>query len=221
MRDLLNRRHDDGRPSNRLHAAGVLVHMLDGGIAPNKLWEGGPRGFLSASLLNGKKRPHGLYHGGIGIVVSPASRLQCCYPQDSGTKSWVGNKAVVGYQGCGPAMCTPDGLADGTPFPMPTHDHGYPCAFPALMLQQCLEVFDAYDTQVSAYTEVVVDVSSTTAYAIDAVVGIGGVDAHRALLQRWGLNERQVPLLVFGPGLKGDGMLFEDPPASALHTAGR
>ena len=80
------------------------------------------------------------------------------------------------------------------------------------MFKQCLEVFDGCSTDVSAYTEIVVDVSSDAAFAIDAIIGQGGVgeEAHRNLLDHFGLNERQLPRLLLGPGLKGQGDLFTD-----------
>ena len=81
VRDKLNARHAHGRPSNNLADAGVLVHVLDGGISPGHPWIGGARGFLSASLLNARKRPHGLYTGGPAVVISPLSKLLCAYPQ--------------------------------------------------------------------------------------------------------------------------------------------
>ena len=76
------------------------------------------------------------------------------------------------------------------------------------MFEQCLQVYDACSTDVSAYTEVVVDVSDESAYAVEAVVGYGADEVHQNLLSHFGLNERQCPRLLFGPGLKGKGPLF-------------
>jgi hypothetical protein len=105
-------------------------------------------------------------------------------------------------------MCTP---ADA-PFPPPTHDTGYKCAFGPSMLSECLDVFDAVSTDVSAYTEMVID-AGDNAFAIEAIVGDGGdaAEAHARLLARFGLNERQCPRLAFGSGLKdSSGPLFVD-----------
>ena len=62
-------------------------------------------------------------------------------------------------------------------------------------------------------TEVVV---STDDHVIEAVIhpgkrGNGVPEAvHAGLLQHFGLNANQLPLLQFGPGLKGPGPLFYD-----------
>ena len=82
MRDRLNERYFNGRPSNMVELTGVLIHVLDGGVNTERPWMAGPRGFLSASLFNARKLPHGLYHGGVGLVISPWSQLRCSYPQE-------------------------------------------------------------------------------------------------------------------------------------------
>ena len=47
--DALNARCASGRPSNHVAEAGVLLHMLDGGVNPSQPWIGREgRGFLSA-----------------------------------------------------------------------------------------------------------------------------------------------------------------------------
>ena len=126
---------------------------------------------------------------------------------DSGTVSWNYYKAASDPRtgrrlpGCGPRICSP---ADA-PFASPRHDRGYDCAFPPEMLKDMLEVFDAYPTDVSAYTDVVIEVGEGR-HAIEAV--IGSYDVHRSLLQHFGLNSAQLPLLRWGPGLKGPGPLF-------------
>ena len=207
VRDALNARYFAGRPSNVLSEAGVLVHMLDGGVNSVQPWRRGYQDFLSASLLNARKLPHGLYHGSVALVVSPSSTVRCSYPQDSGTKSWVPSKAVSvdgrKLPGCGPTMRTPGGTLGS--FPTPRHDSGYPCAFPPSMFARMLEVFEGCDTDTSAYTEVVV--SLTDEFAFEAVVG-DGYSVQNALLEHWGLSREQLPLLQWGPGLKGKGPLF-------------
>ena len=240
----------------------MLVHVLDGGVDPGQPWKSGSaaRDYLSASIFNRAKIPHGLYSGGPVLVLAPSSRLRCSYPQgmrsskaldltalrhpysichvpmarscdpaaqgpaihtphrpvlcqlfmwhaDSGTASWNYYKAASDPRtgrrlpGCGPRICSP---ADA-PFASPRHDRGYDCAFPPEMLKDMLEVFDAYPTDVSAYTEVVIEVGEGR-HAIVAV--IGSSDVHRSLLQHFGLNSAQLPLLRWGPGLKGPGPLF-------------
>ena len=156
------------------------------------------------SLINQRRPPpHGLYHGGIGIVLSPLSRLRCAYPQDSGSKSWLPNKASL--PGCGPRLCT----SLDAPFPVPANDRGYVCAFPPSMLADMLEVFDRASAEMAAYNEVVVD-SSTDAFAIEAIVGSGddATRMHANTLRRFGLNARQLPLVQFGPGMKEAGPIF-------------
>jgi len=59
----------------------VLVHVLDGGVDSHRPWLPGQRDYLSASILNTRKLPHGLYGGGVALVLSPASRVRCGYPQ--------------------------------------------------------------------------------------------------------------------------------------------
>jgi len=209
VRDLLNARYMNGRPSNRLEDAGVLVHILDGGVNGVRPWEPGEpaRTYLSASLLNANKYPHGLYGNQAALVISPRSQLICCYPQDSGTKSWVR------LRGCGPRQCTPG----DAPFPRTSHDKGYPCAFPREMLADCLAVFDNATVDESAYTEMVVS-NAGPQHVIEAVVyppgknrGNGVPEAlHASLLAHFGLTANQLPLLEFGPGLKGPGPLFKD-----------
>ena len=210
MLKRLNTRYFKGRPSNDLADAGVLVHVLDGGLNWERPWEDGGTGFLSASLFNARKLPHGLYHGGIAYVLAPGSQIRCAYPQDSGTRSWTAAKATT-YQGhkmpgCGPRMCT----RGDEPFPEPRHDRGYACAFPPNMFKDCLAVFDNYTTEVTAYTEVVVDLK---AFAVEAVVGTSEAAhyVHRALLAQFNLTEQQLPILEFGPGLKGSGPLLVSP----------
>lgn len=193
------------------------------------------RAFLSSSLLNAERAgAHGLYRAAPALVLSPRSRLLCSYPQDSGTKSWSEAKAVKldgkAMQGCGPILCAstwaetyptvpewilpPEGQegeppARDAPFPAPTHERGYPCAFPASMFSQMLSVFTAASSEQSAYTEVVIS-TDDSAFAFDAVVGDdeGARAAHANLLSHFGLNANQLPRLSFGPGLKGAGPLF-------------
>ena len=70
------------------------------------------------------------------------------------------------------------------------------------MFDQMLDVFDSCAT---AYNEVIVSTAPGD-FAIEAVVG--DVQAHMSLMEHFGLNERQLPLLTFGPGAKGPAPLF-------------
>ena len=72
------------------------------------------------------------------------------------------------------------------------------------MLDECLRVFFDASVDESAYTEFVIANAPET-FAIEAVVGWGGADVHKAILEHWGLNANQLPLLSFGPGLKENG----------------
>ena len=79
------------------------------------------------------------------------------------------------------------------------------------MFEQMCAVFDNATVAESAYTEVIIS-AKENAYAIEALVGEGEwvTQMHAALLARFGLSARQVPLLRFGPGLKGKGLLLID-----------
>ena len=70
------------------------------------------------------------------------------------------------------------------------------------MFDRMLDVFDSCET---AYNEVIVS-TVTGEFAIEAVVG--DAKAHASLLEHFGLNERQLPLLHFGSGAKGPAPLF-------------
>ena len=112
-------------------------------------------------------------------------------------------------------MLLPPEEADA-PFPAPQSGAGYPCAFPAALLREMLDVFEAAPVALAAYTELVIS-TAPSAFAIEAVVCDATCDYHRhgaddgthaSLLRRFGLNERQLPLLRWGPGLKGSGPLL-------------
>lgn len=200
VRDRLNQRYYEGRVSNTLSEAGVLVHVLDGSVNGRSPWVDNGRGFLSASLLTAQRFGHqGLYTRGPVLVISPHSRLICAYPQDSGSTSWVVPKVAV--EGCGPTFC-PDGglLANGTfPLPRAGTDRGYPCAFGPSMFDRML---DLYMRSEQAYNEIVI---SNHDFAIEAIVGHSTPEIrelHQHLLHHFDLNERQLPLLDFGVGLK-------------------
>lgn len=207
VRDRINQRYYAGRISNDLAAAGVIVHAFDGGLAYDRPWTDGGQGFVSASLLNAMKTPHGLYTGDPALIVSPSSRVLCSYPQDSGTKSWRLPKVSV--NGCGPSFCGRDARAySGTDqWPRPRHDAGYPCAFPPNMFATMMSIFYNATVDESAYTEIVVDNEPQT-FAVEAVVSFNLEDkgrartVHRKIIEHWGLNAHQLPLLRWGPGLK-------------------
>ena len=260
VKAVLNMRFDQGRVSNVLAEAGVLVHMLDGSVESGRPWlqvgcrsprilrtiahhrdpahraaarnarckycashnhlhttlpvcphAQQSRPYLSASLVHHRKwlvysKPRHKFTGLYGdiervgaLVISPSSRVLCSYPQDSGTLSWTASKST--QPGCGPRPCN----ARDAPFPLPGSfgpGRGYPCYFPPAMFDQMLDVFDSCAT---AYNEVIVSTAPGD-FAIEAVVG--DVQAHMSLMEHFGLNERQLPLLTFGPGAKGPAPLF-------------
>lgn len=219
VRDRLNARYRGGRGgTNNLHEAGVLIHMLDGAVDDARPWLG-VREFLSASLLSLSKRPHVLYNknSAFGLVLSPASRLLCSYPQDSGSVSWKGSKAAIdpvsgrALPGCGPALCN-----EHSATPPPFRDRGYPCAFPPSMLGAMVSVFLAASADQAGYTEVIVSAAAGD-FAIEAVLlpekegkGPSGRAVHTSTLEHFGLTRAQLPLLMLGPGYKGTGPLFVD-----------
>ena len=81
-----------------------------------------------------------------------------------------------------------------------------PCYFLPNMTKEMLDVFDSCKT---AYNEVVVSTAPGDV-AIQAVIGgrIASKEWHADLLAHFGVNERQLPMLKFGPGLKGHAPLF-------------
>eukprot|EP00966_Prymnesium_polylepis_P036456 845927-Prymnesium_polylepis.1 len=108
--------------------------------------------------------------------------MVCSYPYDGG---------AMGYEnGCGPSWCAePDTI--------------WSCAFPPDMLYRMLEMYYVRHGESSrSYNEVVVDANEIV---IEAVIdGRGGAaDKHRRILEHFGLNSNQLPLLQF------DGRQFE------------
>lgn len=218
VKDTLNRRYESG-------AHGVLLHILDGAVHTERPWVPTKRGYLSASLYRLTKyrsfsRPRhmwlGTYTGGPALVVSNRSAVVCSYPQDAGSMSWPSWKAASGLAGCGPRLCTPDDVdapharsyyntdpGRGACVTNAAGVHGYPCAFPSDMYATMISVFDHCS---SAYNEVVVQTRPDT-WAIEALVGFP-VRTHLRMLKHFGLNERQLPLLHFGSGIKGPPPLF-------------
>lgn len=197
------RRYFSSKPSIHLEAAGVLVHVMERGLSHNAPWLSG-RTFVSASLLTARHfGRQGLYSmRGPAVVLSPQSRVLCAYPQDGGTKAWARTtKVAVG--GCGPRICRVEGDASGprddpADLPVPTGE-SFPCAMPPTMLDRMIEL---YDQSEMAYNEVVIAADS---FAIEAVVDFGSSDGwqvHKRLLDKFGLNDRQLPFLRFGFALK-------------------
>lgn len=106
-------------------------------------------------------------------------------------------------------MCEPAD-EDFAPYPPPFHSRGYPCAFPPSMTERMLQIFDAASPEESSYTELVFGTTTEVGVAFEAVVGVGkeAEVTQQMIMIHFGLNERQLPLLQFGPGLKGEGPLF-------------
>lgn len=73
-----------------------------------------------------------------------------------------------------------------------TEDKLYGCAFPPTMLKRMLEMFES-DPR-AGYNEVVVDPEHMV---IEAVWGRSAkaAEVHRKILDHWGLNENQLPLI--------------------------
>eukprot|EP00966_Prymnesium_polylepis_P176157 4077529-Prymnesium_polylepis.1 len=64
----LNARFEKGRVTNNLSEAGVLLHVIDGGVQGGMAWRGTSRGYLSASLVHLRKwteyaQPHHTWTG--------------------------------------------------------------------------------------------------------------------------------------------------------------
>ena len=90
LAETLTAVYTNGRPSNELASAGVLVHMSDG----LEDWVGGRPwdallhvDHMSASLIN-ILRPE-LYRGTDGLILSSEIEIVCAWDHDIGTQSMV------------------------------------------------------------------------------------------------------------------------------------
>ena len=206
VRDRLNARFRNGRPSNDLEAAGVLLHVLDGALNPSYPWRplSAGKNYLSASILNARGRSSGgrtskdmpildVYtEESAAVVLSPRSRLRCSYPQDGNTNNWAMGKVGPAMAGCGPRLCSE---ADLHALPLCKHEDSFPCAMPPAFFERMLRLFEAREDSVGAcaYTEVVLALDGL---AIEAMIGFtDGV--HRRVLDHFGLNANQLPMLKF------------------------
>ena len=201
--DDVNRRFTEGRPSDSLADAGVVIHMFD----DFEDWDGGRpwmvcsslrcRGevdHLSASLIN-RRVPH-LYQvpgGGAGVVVSPTVRLACSYAYDSGTQGKVNG-------GCGAVPCT-------------THPAAWECSWPPDHLKQMMQAqegrgsaYDGHSAGGSLHNELIISdiyweqdlprLIYAFVFTADAAEAKAR-EAHAAFLAYYGQSEAQTPLLRF------------------------
>ena len=175
--DQLNERYRNGRASNNVSEAGVIIHTFDGHLSSTEPWHTRSDGWmasysyiLSCSIISARKS--GVFNQNGGVLISPASRILCSYPYDGG---------AMNYQnGCGPSFCSE-----------PNNIWG--CCFPPSMMYRMLQIH--YNGPQWPYNEVVID---SSAMIIEAVIDGRGNNAaaiHGRLLAHFGLKSNQLPLL--------------------------
>ena len=190
---MINRTWANGRPSNVLHEAGVIVRHFDALSKLGPPWEPCERGWCErykamwpASIVN-QNRNNVVYggNGGVGLVLAPPpwNRLHCIYPGDGNSMGHVG--AVP--SGCQKACVMPQ-----------TWD----CAFHADQLELAL-------ANTHGYNEVVVDAQYMKAQLPHSIWGIfyiaAGLESsegaarwvHTQFLEAFGLSAQDFPLLHF------------------------
>ena len=194
----LNERFRLGKPSNDLHAAGVLVHVNDRTEDPAHRWKpcyqacnhGQFADRVSCSLINaGQPR---LWPGGGGLVLSPQhAKVRCSYGCDGATNS----KRKPG--GCLPVVC------DGPP------SNCQSCAFASDDLGAMLKYHRA-TTAGGLHNEVVVDSAVWPEGIVEAVFETTDYDeharaAHADYLVQHGVSAATFPLLKLDLALSTQG----------------
>merc|ERR1711998_542187 len=132
-------------------------------------------GILSCSIVNARKS--GVFNSNGGIVLSPSSGTICSYPYDGGAMNYL--------DGCGPKYCSE-----------PNNIWG--CAFPPSMLYRMMQIHEG--GQQWPYNEVVVDASRMVIEAVINGRGANAQEYHARILEHFGLNANQLPLLSWGAG---------------------
>jgi len=191
--DIIHR-YKNGEPSDALGNAGLLVHMIEAGRlyqSEGEPWESGcSKGSWcggidheSCSLIN--HRHNGLFNHGVGLILSPGTRILCAFNWDNGLQG-------IPLGGCGRAQCRPDMWWD--------------CSWPSNELKAFMTSHEQHGLGRSRnYNEVVVtskDWNDNLPEMIDAIVfgsdyGAKGAAqmVHRRFLKRFGGSVSHVPLL--------------------------
>ena len=137
----LNQRYQEGRPSNILQEAGVLLHQLDQTEDPERPWMPCRNGWcshlsdrLSATFINAHGA-HGVYFSDRGgFVLSPHhARIRCSHQSDMGSMDTRWSE----YGGCNPTACS--------------RVSPYTCSWPSDQLKEMLEM------RSTGYNECVLD----------------------------------------------------------------
>ncbi len=207
--DRINRRFREGRASNDLAAAGVLVHQFDGQEDPSRPWLPCTSDWCLefadrfASSIISKRAPH-LFNGGAGgLIFTPAlAHIFCSYPADGGTMSLTCPRPdanpwrVPCLPGCW--VRTPNWCSATMT---------WECSFPPDLLWAMLRTQEAGASKrkpSNRYNEVMVD---TKAYvdrlprSLEAIVASSRADgaaraAHARILREHGLSAAELPLLL-------------------------
>ena len=227
----INSRFAHGRPSNVVAEAGVLVHVFD----HEECWQ--PEDLpwalrndtltcskldhLSTSLINARAGDLFLgLIGGVGMIMSPSSRVLCSYPFDGDTEK-------VPRGGCGGSACA-HGL--GGRVQGPNEDPSWQrCTWPPDRLREMLEIYAArlsvragrrgLGGGMPRYNEVIVGKGHWRRHLpqhVEAIVFFGRHEErarriHRAFLARYGSRVAHTPLLrLRGTGRGGGAGAFVD-----------
>lgn len=197
-----NARFRNGKPSNNLEEAGVLVHVIhDAGsdewkpwLPCPETWCHPPRKFFSCSVINANLQAHGAkeittfgMNHPLGFIVSPkVNHLSCSYPVDGGSYDQTCTKPGQNEKNCVPGCRK--------------------ISFPPTELEKMLDVHAKIYT--SSYNEVVLTVDQWVASLPDTIEAVffsprcgacrtEAEHVHKEFLQRFSLSSCDVPLLSF------------------------
>lgn len=128
----LNARFRDGKASNELAHAGLLLRQFDDTEDQSQPWRGCPAHVVtagsgrecqiygnrfSASIISAelfvKQQKIRIFSNGAGVIYSPHVKLNCIYGGDGGTRSK--SEDGCGSQFCEPSRSRTDGWCDGQP----------------------------------------------------------------------------------------------------------
>ena len=173
----MNERFKNGKASNDLAEAGVLVRQIDALNDAQRPWRPCPKGQWCAnlgdrwasSILNTWARKLYLYDKG-GFILAPTARLFCACPEDCNSQDKVCDK-LYGDEECTPGcfpkkqQCTPGGAA-------------YSCSFPPKELKFALEAQQGTDSFRGRNNEMVLDVRSIVHGLPNSIEGFFYLSTH-------------------------------------------
>ena len=191
----------DGKPSNDVQSAGLIVHQFDavnpkGQAAfepcPQHLWCAKYGKIWPSSLIN-RRQHKGLYRGdqmgGLILAPPPLNSIRCAYPKDGNSMGHIGS---MGCQGDCPDCQRPAGY------------HGPPCktwdcSFPSERLQQALAAGGG-----DKHNEIVIDAQVMASNLPHSVLAFfymqpqtkpQAASHHAEFLKRYNLTADDCPLL--------------------------